>query len=83
MEIFRRGWKLLRKTEAGRKPVRLVGISVSNLRAPGNWYQQDLFGKTKQREKSRSLNAAVDQINLKFGGRTITPAALAGGKHQK
>jgi len=83
MEIFQRGWKLLRKTEAGRKPVRLAGISVSNLSASGNCYQQDLFGKTKQREKSRSLNEAVDQINRKFGGRTINPATLAGSKKQK
>jgi DNA polymerase-4 len=83
MEIFQRGWELLRKTEAGRKPVRLVGISVSNLSAPGNSYQQDLFGKTKQREKSRRLNEAVDQINRKFGGRTINPATLVGTKNQK
>ena len=53
MEIFRQAGELLRKTEAGRKPVRLVGISVSNLRAAGSGYQQDLFGKTRQRERSR------------------------------
>lgn len=83
MEIFQRGWELLRKTEAGRKPVRLVGISVSNLSAPGTCYQQDLFGKTKQREKSRRLNEAVDKINRKFGGRTINPATLIDTKNQK
>jgi DNA polymerase-4 len=82
-EIFRRGWELLGKTAAGRKPVRLVGISVSNLSVPGGRYQQDLFGSSRQREKSRNLNEAVDRINQKFGGGTINPAAVVGGKDRK
>lgn len=82
-EIFRRGWELLGKTAAGRKPVRLVGISVSNLSVPGGRYQQDLFGTSRQREKSRNLNEAVDRINQKFGGGTINPAAVVGGKDRK
>jgi DNA polymerase-4 len=79
MEIFQRACELLRKTEAGRRPVRLVGISVSNLSTPGNRFQQDLFGKTRQREKKQDLNRAIDRINQKFGGKTINPATLAGG----
>lgn len=82
-EIFRRGWELLGKTAAGRKPVRLVGISVSNLSVPGGRYQQDLFGASRQREKSRNLNEAVDRINQKFGNGTINPAAVVGGKDRK
>ncbi len=83
MNIFQQGWKLLRRTEAGSKPVRLVGISVSNLSASENRYQLDMFGKTRQREKKRSLNEAVDQINRKFGGQTINPATLVGNRHKK
>ncbi len=83
MEIFQRGWKLLQKTEAGRKPVRLLGISVSNLRVSADSYQQDLFGKTKQREKKRILSEVVDQINRKYGGRTINPAVLFDDKDRK
>lgn len=83
MEIFQQGWKLLQKTEAGRKPVRLVGISVSNLSGQENRYQQDLFGKSRQREKSRRLNEAIDRINRKFGGMTINQATLIGNKKQK
>lgn len=83
-DIFHRAMELLRKTEVGRKPVRLAGISVSNLNSPENSYhQQDLFGKSRQREKSRSLNEAVDLINRKFGGGTINPATLVGGRHEK
>ena len=83
MEIFRQCRELLRKTEAGRKPLRLAGISVSTLRPAGRGYQQDLFGKTRQRERSRGLNEAIDRINQKFGAKTINPAALIGSKHRK
>lgn len=82
-EIFQRGLELLKKTKAGYKPVRLVGISVSNLSAPGKSYQQDLFGTTKQRERSRNLNEAVDQINRKYGTKTINPATLVDNNKQK
>lgn len=83
MEIFHRSLDLLRKTEAGCKPVRLAGISVGNLGTSGGSYQQDLFGKTRQREKSRSLYEAVDRINRKFGKRTVNPATLVDGKPKK
>ncbi len=83
MEIFQRGCDLLQKTRAGNKPARLVGISVSNLSASQNRYQQDLFGKTRQREKTRELNEAVDQINKKYGKRVINPATLIDRKLQK
>jgi DNA polymerase-4 len=83
MEIFQHARELLRKTEAGRKAVRLAGISVSNLSAAGGSYQPDLFGKTRQREKSRVLFEAVDRINRKFGRGTINPARLAADRHKK
>lgn len=76
MEIFKLACELLKKTKAGSKPLRLVGISVSNLSALDSWHQQDLFGKSKKREKTQKLNQAVDLINKKFGGRTIDPASL-------
>ncbi|MDD3619798.1 MAG: DNA polymerase IV [Desulfobulbaceae bacterium] len=75
-EIFQRALELLGKTEAGRKPLRLAGISVSNLTSSNSCRQQDLFGKTRMREKTRSLYEAVDQINKKFGRGTVNPATL-------
>jgi DNA polymerase-4 len=83
MEIFRLARDLLRKTEAGRKPIRLAGISVSTLCDAGCGYQQDLFDKSRQRERSRGLHEAVDRINQKFGADTINPAALLGSRHRK
>ncbi len=80
MEIYQQGRKLLQKTDAGLKPLRLVGISVSNLSAHGNRLQLDLFGKDRKQEKSRNLNEAVDRINRKFGDKTINPATLVNGE---
>jgi len=51
-EIYRSVLALLPKTEAGKRPVRLLGIAVSNLRGgdevtpPGEPVQLPLFGKT-------------------------------------
>jgi len=83
MEIFRHSLELLQKTEAGRKPLRLAGISVSNLSEPGNTHQLDLFGRTRQQERKRVLNEAVDSINRKYGRGTINSATLVGGRHKK
>jgi len=80
--IFRQSRELLRKTEAGRKPVRLAGISVGNLSPPGAGCQLDLFGKSALQEKSRSLNEAIDRINRKFGDKTINPATLVRGNRR-
>lgn len=82
-QIFEQASMLLRKTAAGDKPVRLAGISVGGLSEVSRGYQQDLFGNSKQREKNRSLNEAVDLINRKFGEGTINPAKLAGSKTRR
>lgn len=75
-EIYQRCCKLLQNTEAGRKPVRLVGISISNLSPSGGSFQQDLFGKNSELVKLDGLNKAVDEINRKFGTKTINRARL-------
>ncbi|GAB4339358.1 MAG: DNA polymerase IV [Desulfobulbaceae bacterium] len=75
-EIFQLGRELLRQTRTGSKPVRLLGISVSNLAGAGRAVQPDLFGGEKEREKKSRLNEAMDLINLKYGRETISPAAL-------
>ena len=55
--------------------VRLIGVSVSNLRMnSGNGTQLDLFRQTLQKEQN--LAKAVDDIARRFGGRAITRATL-------
>jgi DNA polymerase-4 len=71
--------KLLEKTAVGQKPVRLLGISVANLKPVGGSMQPSLFQKENGSQKRQQINKAVDAINLKFGATAIRPGTLLGG----
>lgn len=77
--IYQEGLKLLEKTLAGTKSVRLIGISMTNL-TQGNTPRQGLLFDAEKTEKRRQLTEAIDVINKKFtnGGskRKITPGSL-------
>lgn len=78
-EIFTQTLELLKKTEAGRCPVRLLGVSLANLAPTTGAAQMHLFddqGKTRKRAK---VNAALDAIQDRFGGQAILPATLLKG----
>ena len=78
-EIFRSCCGLLEKTEAGKRPVRLLGISLSHLCSKGDQMQLSLFEAGISREKSKRLNLAVDKIQEKFGEGAILPSTLLEG----
>ena len=72
--IFDTGLQLLRKAlSAEKKPVRLIGIGVSNLIEPGR--QLDMLDSSAKRLEQ--LNKAIDRIRKKYGftaiqtGRTL------------
>jgi DNA polymerase-4 len=67
---------LLSKTEAGKRPVRLLGVSVSGLRNNGITGQLSLFPGEKAKERTRSLNRAIDSVNDRFGKNCIVPGRL-------
>ncbi|RJX35429.1 MAG: DNA polymerase IV [Desulfurivibrio sp.] len=73
-ELYQAALSLLPRTQAGSKPVRLVGIAVDKLQDDSLPRQLDLFGgkKTDRQE----LNRALDRINARFGAHTIKPATL-------
>ena len=55
-------------------PVRLIGVTVSNLKQENEiMEQQDLFTDHKT-EKVNALNQVMDQINGKYGGDTVQRA---------
>jgi DNA polymerase-4 len=75
-DIFRNSSSLLEKTEAGKRPVRLVGVSVSHLIAPEEERQLSLFKDAVNSRQSKKLNVAMDRIQDRFGGDAILPGTL-------
>jgi len=75
-EIFRNCCALLKKTEAGERAVRLLGISLSTLEIPGENRQQYLFDEGVVFQTSEKVNRALDTIQEKFGEDAIVPGTL-------
>jgi DNA polymerase-4 len=75
-EVFRHCLRLLEKTEAGKRPIRLLGVSLSHLSAPGEKRQLSLFNNGIARQKNKAINYALDTIQEKFGDDAILPGTL-------
>ena len=76
MEIYSTSCRLLKKTAVGKRPVRLLGISLSQLSSREEEKQLFLFDRDKGSRKRRDLNTALDSICDKFGEKSIRPATL-------
>jgi len=76
LAIYRAACDLLSKTEVGRRPVRLLGISLSQLCFADGAGQLSLFADDQSFGKRKELNRALDSISEKHGGRSIRPATL-------
>lgn len=73
--IYRFCLDLLAKTEVGRKAIRLLGVSLSQLARPGEG-QLRLFNGPSGADKERKLNRAMDMIQDKYGEQAIRPGTL-------
>lgn len=62
-DIFEAACTLLRKVRENRSPVRLLGVGVSHLGPPAR--QMELWGQDS--EKARKVQAALDELQQKFG----------------
>jgi DNA polymerase-4 len=78
-KIIQEVLKLLEKTAVGKKPVRLLGISVAKLKPADSARQASLFTEIDGSQKRLKVNKAVDAINQKFGATAILPGTLLGG----
>jgi DNA polymerase-4 len=78
-EIFRCCCGLLEKTAAGQRPVRLLGVSLSNLETAGGQRQPSLFGEDQGSQRQGRLNRALDRIQERFGEGAIRPGTLLEG----
>lgn len=68
--------ELLKKTEVGTRPVRLLGVSVSGLKSGDTGGQMLLFSHDEKKEKATNLNRAIDSVNERFGKKGIIPGRL-------
>jgi len=75
-EIYSTVCCLLEKTEVGKRPVRLLGISLSQLTVLGSETQLDLFNHDGVSQKRKELHTALDSLHEKFGEKSIRPGTL-------
>jgi DNA polymerase IV len=78
-KIFQTCCDLLGKTEVGIRPLRLFGISLSQLSDSDETEQLALFA-VGETDKRRRLNKALDTISEKFGDEAIVPGTLLESK---
>jgi DNA polymerase-4 len=77
--LFATALRLMAKTDVGKKPVRLLGVSVSQLsHASPSLKQLSLFQEEETLSKRKNLNTALDCVSERFGDDAIRPATLLG-----
>ena len=75
-EIYSTACRLLEKTEATKKPIRLLGISLSQLSFLGIGTQLSLFDQDQSSQKRKSLNTVLDSLHKRFGDESVIPGTL-------
>jgi DNA polymerase-4 len=75
-DIYTMACRLLEKTEVGQRPVRLLGISLSQLEFFHSGDQLSLFHEEKISQKRRDLNAALDRLQERYGEKSVGPGSL-------
>jgi len=70
-EIYKIACSLLKKTEVGKRPVRLLGISLSQLNFFDRNGQLSLFNHDDSYQKKKRLNTALDSLYEKHGKESI------------
>ena len=81
-EIYRTACGLMEKTLIGKRPVRLLGVSVSHLEHLNKEKQLSLFQGDVEDQKKRDLHTAIDRLHEKFGNKSIRPGTLIKAKER-
>lgn len=58
------------------RPVRSLGISISDLVSDSTPLQMDLFGAGREQLRREQLETAVDGLKRRFGTNAVQPAVL-------
>ena len=75
-EIYSVACRLLEKTRVTKKPVRLLGISLSQLSCLGTGTQLSLFDQDRSSQERQRLNTALDSLYEKYGDKSVVPGTL-------
>ena len=73
-EIYINATRLFKEFWKG-QPLRLIGVALTGL-TDGTYEQMSLFEDTENKERHRKLDAAMDEIRMKFGNDKITRASI-------
>ena len=76
LEIYTAACRLLKKTEITKKPIRLLGVSLSQLSLSGIGMQLSLFDQNPSSQKRQRLNTVLDSLYEKFGDKSVVPGTL-------
>jgi len=75
-EIYETACLLSKKTHLGKRPVRLLGISLSQLHRADAEGQLSLFHEDAADQKRKDLHTALDSLYDKFGEKSVRPGTL-------
>jgi DNA polymerase-4 len=75
-EIYSEACRLLERTAVGRRPVRLLGIALSQLSPAASEGQLPLFEVRGRAQRRKDLNRALDSLYEKFGRGSVRPGTL-------
>lgn len=75
-EIARAGLELFRKHYRWYKPIRSIGISITDLVCDTMPTQTDLYCDERSRERKEHLDTTVDWLKNRFGSYAVQPAVL-------
>lgn len=79
--IYDSARQLLRRTDAGRRPVRLLGVTLSQLEGRQDG-QAELF-EDQGRKRQEQLDGAVDELRRRFGAEGVVRGSLLGDDSKK
>ena len=75
-EIYSVACQLLKKTEITKRPIRLLGISLSQLSFLGSGTQLSLFDQDRASQERQRLNTVLDSLCEKYGDKSVVPGTL-------
>ena len=75
-EIAQAGMELFMQHYHWQRPVRSLGISISDLVSDSTPLQMDLFGAGQEQLRREQLDTAVDRLKRRFGTKAVRPAVL-------